>query len=96
MKNFKELGVQAITKSFKGDKIKIERILNREIIVHDFRVAPSKYEGSRLDLQIEINGNYHVVFTGSQVLKDTIEKVSKEDFPFRTTITKHNEHFEFT
>jgi hypothetical protein len=96
MKSFKEIGTKPLTKSFEGEKIKIERVLNVEIIVLDFRVNPSKYEGERLDLQIELNGNKRLVFTSSKFLREQIEKVDKSNFPFKTTIIRENEHFEFT
>lgn len=82
-----------------GDKIKIDRILNREIIVHDFKIEKSKYEkgnGRCLYLQIEVNQTKHVVFTGSAGLIDAIEQVPKSSFPFSTTIVRENERFEFT
>lgn len=96
MKTFKELGIQTETKSFIGDKIKIDRILNREIAVFDYKIEDSKYTDKCLFLQIELNGNKHVVFTGSKVLIDTIQKIPREAFPFKTTIVRENEHFEFT
>lgn len=96
MKTFKSFGIKTDSQSFTGDKKKIEWILNLKIIVFAYRIAPSKYEGKRLDLQIEIDGVKHVVFTGSEVLIDMIEKVNKEDFPFECTIVKSNRHFEFT
>lgn len=99
MINFKELGIKPELKSFTGDKIKIDRLLNREIVIHDFKVDNSKFEkgdGKCLQLQIEISGNMHVVFTGSVVLRNMIEQVDKKYFPFTTTIIKTNDHYEFT
>lgn len=96
MKNFRDFGITTTTKGFEGDKIKIERILNREITVHDFKISDSKYEGQRLDLQIELNNNKHVVFTASKYLRELIEKIPRTGFPFITTIVKNNDRFEFT
>lgn len=45
MKNFKELGVIAKPKCFIGEKIKVSKILNKEIIVLDFKIVDSKFEG---------------------------------------------------
>lgn len=97
MNYFKDLGIKPKTKAFMGDKIKIDRILNIEIIVHDFKVEDSKKkEGTKyLTLQIERSEIKHVVFTGSNVLIDMISQVPKEKFPIRTTIVRENEHFEF-
>ncbi len=96
MKNFKELGIKSEAKGFVGDKIKINKILNREIVVTDYRIAPSPYTEKRLDLQIELNGTKYVVFTGSKHLIELIVQVAKEDFPFKTTIVQENERYEFT
>ena len=95
MTSFKDLNITADHKGFTGDKIKIDRLLSREITVTAFKIEPSKFldkgNGKRLTLQIELLGNRHVVFTGSGVLMDLIQKVPKEAFPFTTTIQKQND-----
>lgn len=98
MKQFKDFGIKVAEQSFIGDKIKIDRILNREIVVHDFKIEPSKYEGKGkcLYMQIELSGNKHVVFTGAGQLMEVIQKVEREDFPFQATIIKENDRFKFT
>jgi hypothetical protein len=97
MKQFKDFGITPSINSLTGDKIKIERILNRDIVVHDYRLEDSKYsEGKCLYLQISVGETKHVVFTGSSVLMEMIKQVPKEEFPFKTTIIKENEHYEFT
>lgn len=98
MKSFKDFNIKPELNSFIGDKVKIDRIINTEIVVHDYKVSPSSQRENTncLTLQIERNGIMHVVFTGSTVLMQMIEKVPKGDFPFKTTIIKENEYFEFT
>lgn len=98
MKSFSELGIQAPKKGLEGDKIKIERVLNREIQVHDFRIVDSKFEGKGkcLHLQIMISNTNYVVFTGSNNLMEMIQKVDRADFPFKTTIIRENERFQFS
>lgn len=99
MKKFSDFGIKPATNSFVGDKIKIERIMNKEIVVVDFKIQDSKYDkgnGKRLDMQITVDGASRVVFTGSSVLMDLIQRVPKEHFPFVTTIVRENERFEFT
>lgn len=97
MKKFSDLGITTDINSFTGDKIKISKILNIPIIVHDFKIEKSKHNtGDCLYLQISIEKEKRVVFTGSTVLIDTIKKVPKEEFPFQTTIIKQTEYFEFT
>lgn len=96
MRQFSEFGIKPKPAGFIGDKIKLTRVLNREIIVHDYRIEDSNFKGKRLDLQIEINGNKHILFTGSKTLIDMIQNVSEEDFPFKTTIITENEIPQFT
>lgn len=99
MINFSDLGIKPKNDLFVGDKIKMMKIINKEIIVHNYKINESKFENSNsgkcLNMQIEINGERHVLFTGSKVLTEMIQQVSKEDLPFRTTITREGETFQF-
>jgi hypothetical protein len=99
VKSFKDLGVTSSSQRFAGEKIKVQRILNKEIVVHDYRIEPSKFKekgnGKCLYLQIALGETKHVVFTGSSVLQETIQKVDRKDFPFKTTIVLDNERLEF-
>lgn len=96
MKKFSELGIKTNIQSFMGDKIKMDRILNREIVVHDFRIEDSKYTEKCLYMQISIGQTKHVVFTGSKNLRETIQQIPKDGFPFTTTIIREAEYFTFT
>ena len=98
MNNFKDFGIKPKLNTFLGDKIKIDRILNREITVSNYKIEDSKRKpGTKLlTLQIEKEGTKHVIFTGSTILADMIQQVPKENFPFKTTIIKESEHLEFT
>lgn len=99
MKKFKDFGIKSDHAAFVGDKVKISKILNREISVLDFRIEDSKYGGGGskcLHMQIEVGTTKHVVFTGSKNLIDQIQKVPKTEFPFSTTIVKENEWYEFS
>lgn len=98
MKQFKDLGITSSAKNFVGEKIKIERLLNKEIIVMAFRIEPSKYQqqGKCLWMQIEIAGEKRVLFSASGILIEMISKVPDDGFPFKTTIVKINDHFEFS
>lgn len=75
-----------------GEKISIDNIFNIPIVVLSFRIEKSKYSknnsGDCLWLQIELNGNKHVVFTGSDVLIGLIKKTPSEGFPFSAKIVK--------
>ncbi|MCF0070252.1 hypothetical protein LZD49_07200 [Dyadobacter sp. CY261] len=100
VKKFKEFGIQPESKGFVGDKIDVDRIINTEIVVHDYRIETSKYPGKGnskcLHMQISIGDQKRVVFTGSTVLQYEIQKISKSDFPFETTIVRDNKRLEFT
>ena len=97
MKKFKDFEIVVETKLFIGDKIKISKVLNRPIIVHGFRVEDSQFnKGKCLCLQIEFNNTKHIIFTGSSVLLESIQKVPTDGFPFESTIVEENEMYLFT
>jgi hypothetical protein len=101
MNNFSQFNIKPATKGFEGDKIKMSKILNREIIVHDFKIEDSKVfkdrgSGKCLHLQISLNDEKHIVFTGSSYLIEVIQQIPMEGFPFTTTIIKDNDSFRFS
>jgi len=100
MNKFQDFQITSSQKAFTGDKIKIDRLLNREIIVSDYKIEPSRYtdkgNGKCLHLQIVLNNTNHVLFTGSTGLMDQIEKVPRDKLPFKTTIVRENERMQFT
>jgi len=98
MKSFKDFNIKPKITSFVGDKIKMDRIINVPIIVHDYKIDESIVKAGTkcLTLQIEKNGSRHIIFTSSKILRQQIEAVPKTNFPFLTTIVKDNEYFEFT
>lgn len=100
MNAFSDFKITTSQKAFTGDKIDIDRIMNKEIVVADYKVEPSKFtnkgSGQCLTLQIEYDNSKRVVFTGSSNLIKQIEQVPKEKFPFKATIIKENKTFQFT
>jgi len=81
---------------FEGDKIKINDILNNEIIIINYAIKNSKYKDRNyLTLQIEKDDEKFVIFTGSSVLIDQIEKYENK-LPFITIIKKINKYYTFT
>ena len=92
MKKFSEFGIKLSSKSFIGDKIRMDKILNIPIIVFDFKIDASKFEdkgnGKKLCLQIEKLGIKHIIFTGSVKLQEMIVQVPSISFPFEATIIK--------
>jgi hypothetical protein len=99
MKRFSQFDIKS-GDSFTGDKIKIDKVLNREITVIKHKIEDSKFpknkSGKCLHLQIELAGTSLVIFSGSDFLMNQIRQIEEDDFPFISTIIKSNDHFEFT
>lgn len=99
MKAFSEFNIQPSSKGFAGEKISINKVLNIEIVVEDFKVEKSKYEGKGdcLYMQITYNNAQRIVFIGSKYLIEMIKQVPKKEFPFKTRIIKTDTgSFQFT
>lgn len=101
MNSFSQFNIKVESQAFEGDKIKMSKILNREIVVHHFKVEDSKVfkdrgSGKCLHLQISVNQLKHVVFTGAGGLIETIQQVPESGFPFTTTIVEESERYKFT
>jgi len=103
MNRFSQFDIKTPERGFEGDKIKISRILNREIVVHHFKIADSKVKefkdkgsGKCLHLQISFNNEMHVVFTAGTALIVVIQQIPADRFPFTTTIIEENDRYKFT
>lgn len=97
IRTFKDLSIKPPeTKQFIGDKIAVRKLLGHKIIVHDYKIEPSKFEGERLKLQITYKDDKRIVFTSAGVLKETIKQVPKENLPFTTVIIEEEKIFQFT
>ena len=97
MNNFKDFGIKTSSQAFVGDKIKVDRLIGREIKVIGYKIEPSIFNKEKLCLhmQIAIGDTMHVVFVASKYLNEAIEQVPKTHFPFLTTIVK-KDWLEFT
>jgi RNA-directed DNA polymerase len=99
MKNFKDLKItKATNPGFTGDKIKMDRILNRQIVVHAYKIENSKFEGKGqcLHLQVEVDKVKRVVFVSGVSLMNDLRQMTSDDFPFETTIIKEDGRYQFT
>lgn len=98
MKSFSDFKI-TVAKRFVGDKIKINRVLNIPVVVHNYKIDESKYKknksGKCLTLQIDYDNEQRILFTGSDILIEQIGQVNDDDMPFQTTIVKNGEGFEF-
>jgi hypothetical protein len=78
-----------------GAKMKIDSIINKEISVTGFKIRVSKFtDGSRrcLTLQFDLNSQKYVVFSGSSILIEQMEKYGPE-MPFTATIKKIDRYY---
>ena len=79
-----------------GDKVKLNDILNQEIEITGYSIKQSKYkESDYLTLQFKMNENLNILFTGSGVLINQLEKYENE-IPFVTEIKKINKYYTLT
>jgi len=80
-----------------GDKMRLDQILNREILVTDFRIIKSKHHPGENCLQFQylMDDTVCVSFTGSAVLMDQISSVG-ENIPFTTTVVKIDRYYSFS
>jgi retron-type reverse transcriptase len=100
MNLFSDLGISVDSAPFGSEKIKINRVINKEIEVLDFQLNESKFETGKnrkcLKLQIRFENELRVLFTGSTMLTQTMQKVKREMLPFKTTIVEVNGYYQFT
>ena len=93
MKKFSDFATDDI--AITGDKLKLEDILEKEIIIKGYKIANSKYnEGQVLTLQFDMGNKEYIIFTGSSVLIKQIEKY-KDEIPFTAKIEKINKFYTF-
>ena len=94
IKNFSEFEINDTTEkvAFVGDKMKIERLFNRDIVIYDYLIADStKVEGTKcLWLQIAIGEIKYVVFSGSKKLLKQVEKLPQNALPFHVKIIRED------
>lgn len=83
--------------TFDGDKIKLDEILNKEILVTGYKIKDSSQKkGTQyLTIHFEIGSEKHVTFTGSVVLMDQLKKYESH-LPFLAIIKKINRHYTFS
>ncbi len=80
-----------------GVKKRLDEILNKEILVVDFRITKSKKreDSECLQIQFVCDGVTCVTFTGSSVLCTQIQSV-RDHVPFRTCVTKIDKYYSFS
>ena len=97
MKRFSDFATK--TNVMAGDKIKIDEILDKEIEIIGYKVSDSKFQKLNNDkvltLQFKLDGVDRILFTGSRVLLEQVEKY-KDEIPFTAKIEKVNKFYTFS
>jgi hypothetical protein len=82
-----------------GAKVRIDDVLNMELVVTGYTVRDSKFSknksGKYLTLQVQIDGEKRVVFTGSDMLIGQLDRYG-DNIPFRATIKKIDKFYTLT
>ena len=83
-------------KLLESSKVRIDDVLNVELEVVGFKVKESRYDkntsGNYLTLQIVMNQEKHIIFTGSEVLLEQLTQY-EEQLPFVATIKKIDKYY---
>ena len=99
MNRFEDLNIKTGSDLLTGEKIKISRVINKEIVITGFKIEESKYpknkSGKCLFLQIELENEKRIIFTGANALIDVMIQVKKDNLPIKTMIVQEGEHYEF-
>jgi hypothetical protein len=96
MKRFSEFAEES--GPLDGNKIRIDDILNKELIITGYKIKESKYPKSGpkcLTLQVVLDDKKYVLFTGSVVLLEQMEKY-QDHLPFIATIQKIDRYYTLT
>lgn len=79
-----------------GDKLRMSDIIGETIIITGYRISESKLkDGLYVTLQFELKGKQHVIFSGSQTLRELVQKYEHE-IPFSTVIEQIGKSYRFT
>jgi len=98
MKKFSDFAeIQAL----EGEKLRLDDVLNKPVIITAQRITASKYSknesGKYLTLQFHFpaDDEIKILFTGSDVLISQVEDY-KDEIPFEATIKKINRYYTLT
>jgi len=88
MKKFSELGFREEEngKYFDVPKIQMHQVINCEIEILDFIPDVKTKNGDRYLLKIKLNGTEGKLFTNATPIKNALDKIPNDVFPFLATI----------
>jgi len=71
--------------------------LNKDLLIIDYKIKDSKHhkDTEYVTIQFKIDDVSHIVFTGSKVLSEQLEKY-EDNIPFYTQIKKVDKYYTFT
>lgn len=85
-----------------GTKVRLDEILNKEILILNYKVRESKYAYGNSSQCVTVQFTFsdapnetHIFFTGSCILLEQLE-LYKEHIPFYTTVKKIDRYYSFT
>lgn len=85
---------------FEGTKIEINELIDRNIVLHDFKIEKSKYpkpgKENCLHLQVAIGEIKYISFTPTLALINQVSQMDKNDLPITTKIIKVGKRLEFS
>jgi hypothetical protein len=90
--HFHDIATREDTGGLEGKKVKLETILNKEILITDFDCRQSHYQNEYMILQFRNGDELKVTFTAAAVIRKQLER-HKDQLPFWTTIIKKNKYY---
>ena len=73
---------------FEGDKLRMQEILGREILITGFRILSGKYKTAHcVQFQFELDGMRYVTFSGSAVVANQLTE-NRDRLPFYATLRR--------
>lgn len=89
------------TGPLEGEKLKLDDVINKAIVVTGFKVSKSKYQdngdGQYVTIQFREpdSDELQVLFTGSRVLREQCQAYC-DKMPFKAVIKRINQYYTFT
>jgi hypothetical protein len=98
MKQFSEISHEEAR--LEGEKVRLDEILDQDIIILGFTTAQSKFSKNKSGLYATVQFSItedekRVFFTGSDVIIDQLQRYRNE-MPFSTKIKKVNKYYTFS
>lgn len=96
MKQFSDFAQEPQT--LEGDKMKLDDIVNKPIVIHDASIKTSQYSKNKsgkyatIQFSDPASTQRYIVFTGSDVIINQLEKYAHE-MPFKAVIKKINRYY---